>query len=204
MSDVFNLIGGVFGGGGSEQSGASGFFGIPEHSEYENAQAGQQGNVNTAQSMWNTLFNNTNQAYSDTSGLRTSTLKRAQDVLAGRFDPASSPAYNPMRKAVEQSYSGAKNDILANLPNGGVQQQALADLGSKRAGSLSDVMSQIYSGELSNAQNMANTSGTNMMTGLNSAIQGGAIPGQMMSSILEFLAKRMGYGVQAADAASPF
>lgn len=204
MSDLFNIITGGLFGGGSKQSGISGFFGIPGEEQYAGAQAGQEQNVGNQQALMSALSNFSSQYLGQTAPGRDAMINRANSLLAGNFDPTSSPMYAPMRRGVESSYGGARENILSTLPGGGVQQDALANLESNRASSLSDIMGSIMSQEMQNAYGVAQGSIPTFLQGMSGASQAGGLSGQMMGSILEFLAKRMASGVEAAGNLSPF
>ncbi len=96
-----------------------------------------------------------------------------------------------MRLSVEQSYGGARENILASLPTGGVQQQSLSDLEGQRAGNLSDIMSQIMTSELQNAYTTAGQSFPQMLQGFQAATGAGGLAGQEAGSILNYLAQLM-------------
>lgn len=60
------------------------------------------------------------------------------DVIAGRFDPKSSPlwasTFNTGKEALESQYGLAKDAVLANLPRGGGQARGITDVETARAG----------------------------------------------------------------------
>jgi hypothetical protein len=197
--DLFGWIG-----GGRDQTSLMQMFGGPSQAATQGALQNQYNNLGTSQGMWNTLFQNAQDYYGQTEQGRNAAVQRMNDLMAGNYDPSRSPAYGPMRNAVESSYNTARENILANLPQGGVMQEALADVETQRAGNLSDIMSQILTGELQNAYGMASGSYGNMIQGLNAALQGGAIPGQMMGSILEYLTNLMNASVAGQNVISPF
>lgn len=203
MSDIFNLLGGMFGGGYSGQSGASGFFGIPSTEEMGAARGAQAGQAGSAMDLFNQMISQGQTYGQQTAPIQQGTMQRYQDILSGNYDPTASPAYGPMRRGVEQAYGGAKENILANLPGGGLQQEALGSLEEQRAGGLSDIMSKILTQELQGAYGVGTGAlGQSGQFGAQ-ATQPLSAAGQMWGTILEMLAKQMGAGVQAAGALSP-
>lgn len=204
MSDVFNLINGAFFGGNSGQSGISGFFGIPSEGEYGQATGAQYQNWTKSTGVADLLTEAAQREFGVTSPLRESIYKRAHDVLSGNYNPMESPAYEPMRRSVEGSYGQAKENILANLPTGGVQKESLANLETDRATNLNDIMSSILTGELQNAYGLGTQSYPQYLQALSAAGTASAVPGQIIGSLLEYLVGKMTAGVQAAGNASPF
>jgi hypothetical protein len=205
MSDPLSIITGGLFGGNSRQSGVSGFFGIPSvEGQFNPAYGAQYTGSGMATDLMNQIMQQANQQLQQGAFARESYFKRAEDILSGNYDPTKSAMYGPTRNAVEQSYSGARENILSNLPQGGVMQEALADLESTRAQSLSDMMAQIYQGEYNTAlQNVMAGPGqyTQLMQTAGNPLQ---IYGQMIGSILEALVGQMNAGVNAAGNLSPF
>src|SRR4030042_3821538 len=114
MSDVFNLLGGMFGGGYSGQSGASGFFGIPSTEEMQKARQVQAAQAGSGIDLFRQMLSRGQTYGQQTAPIQQATMKRYQDILGGNYNPTSSPAYGPMRTGVEQAYGGAKGNIMAN------------------------------------------------------------------------------------------
>lgn len=197
--DIFGWLG-----GGKKQASTVEMFGGPSGSDLSGALTGQQENVGTAQNIWNTLFKTVTDQFNATAGPRNAVIKRANDILSGNYDPAASPAYSPMKRSVEGQYGKARENIMASLPSGGTMADALTKTELSKAGSLSDIMSQILTGELNQAYNVGNQSYPQAVSGLSSALQGGAIPGQMMSSILDYLVKRLSASAANQEAVNIF
>ena len=66
---------------------------------------------------------------------------------AAGYDVQRDPRYLPMfyqaKTGLESQYNVARENILANMPRGGVQLQALGDLEAQRAGQLGSVPAEI-------------------------------------------------------------
>lgn len=193
--DIFNgqtLLGNLASAGSGaffENVGTS--LGAPS-TETKNAALGQQqGNLTTQQNLWNQMIANSNQYYQQTQPMRDLMLKRVTDILSGNYNPASSPAYAPMKRATEQTYGTARGDIMSSLPGGGTQQRALGNLAVAKGGKLTDIMSQILSGELTNAYKVSEQSFPEAMKALLESSQAGATAGGIGSSILDYLTKQL-------------
>jgi len=182
--------------GTGNQTSFMGTYGGPTQEDKSTVESAQLNNTTNAQNMWSTLFNAANKQYEDTAGVRAASIKRANDILSGNYNPSSSPAYAPMKRSTEQQYGASRNDILSSLPGGGTQQRALGNLAIAKGGKLSDTMSQILMNELNQGYNVANNSFPQTISAFSSALQGGAIPGQMISSLLEFLSKNQASAIQ--------
>lgn len=70
----------------------------------------------------------------------TNTLER---FTGGTMDLANEPMFAPGKAAVEDAYTSAKDNILANMPAGGSMQSALTDLEGQRARGMTDVYGKI-------------------------------------------------------------
>ncbi len=82
-----------------------------------------------------------------TAPMRGNLINEMTAVSAGDYDPAKSPMFAPMfaqgKQGVESQYGLAKENILSNVPRGGAQVTALADLEQGRAEQASSLPSMI-------------------------------------------------------------
>lgn len=178
----------LFGGGHEESWQQLGAIPLETQNLY---QAMQGENIASARNLSDLISQITKQQYATSKSLSDKVYSRADDVLSGRYNPTSSPAYAPMRKSVEGSYGSARENILSSLPTGGVQQEALSDLESNRASNLNDIMSQILTQELQGAYSLGAGATSQAVQGLSAASNPLAISGQMGGSLLEYIAQMM-------------
>jgi hypothetical protein len=87
------------------------------------------------------------QILDEAAGVRRPFAEQFQDLLSGRFDPATSPVFVAQREAIEDQFRTAEDQIRATLPRGPVLNSALAKLSSAKARSISDTLSNILGQE---------------------------------------------------------
>ncbi|MDI6741619.1 MAG: hypothetical protein QMD11_02675 [Smithella sp.] len=129
------------------------------------------------------------------------------DVIAGRFDPKSSPlwasTFNTGKEALESQYGLAKEAVLANLPRGGGQVRAITDVETARAGEAAGLpmeLSANITGDLMNkAYGAAFGAPGQAMTGLGSAAglrsQSDAIRAQRQAAQAQGMGSLIGMGI---------
>ena len=87
------------------------------------------------------------QVLDEARGVRAPFAQQFQDLLSGRFDPATSPVFVAQREAIEDQFAAAEDQIRATLPRGNSLNAALARLSSAKARSISDTLSGILGQE---------------------------------------------------------
>lgn len=112
------------------------------------------------------------QYYAETAPVREPVISRLGQFMGGDFDVSASPLYKPLRRGVENTYSAARKNIMANLPAGGPLQEGLTTAEISRAGGLTDIMSQLGADEYSKAYSLASGSPQVAFSGLGSAASG--------------------------------
>lgn len=131
------------------------------------------------------------------------------DVIAGRFDPKSSPlwasTFNTGKEALESQYGLAKDAVLANLPRGGGQVRGITDVETARAGEAARLpmeLSANITGDLMNkAYGAAFGAPGQAMSGLGSAAglrsQSDAIRAQQQAAQARGMGSLIGMGIGA-------
>lgn len=129
------------------------------------------------------------------------------DVIAGRFDPKSSPlwasTFNTGKEALESQYGLAKDAVLANLPRGGGQVRGITDVETARAGEAARLpmeLSANITGDLMNkAYGAAFGAPGEAMSGLGSAAglrsQSDAIRAQQQAAQSKGMGSLIGMGI---------
>lgn len=129
------------------------------------------------------------------------------DVIAGRFDPKSSPlwasTFNIGKEALESQYGLAKDAVLANLPRGGGQVRGITDVETARAGEAARLpmeLSADITGDLMNkAYGAAFGAPGQAMSGLSSAAglrsQSDAIRAQQRAAQAQGMGTLIGMGI---------
>lgn len=129
------------------------------------------------------------------------------DVIAGRFDPKSSPlwasTFNTGKDALESQYGLAKDAVLANLPRGGGQARGIMDVETARAGEAARLpmeLSANITGDLMNkAYGAAFGAPGQAMSGLGSAAglrsQSDAIRAQQQAAQAQGMGSLIGMGI---------
>ena len=129
------------------------------------------------------------------------------DVIAGRFDPKSSPlwasTFNTGKEALESQYGLAKDAVLANLPRGGGQVRGITDVETARAGEAARLpmeLSANITGDLMNkAYGAAFGAPGQAMSGLSSAAglrsQSDAIRAQQKAAQAQGMGTLIGMGI---------
>lgn len=107
--------------------------------------------------------------YANTAQARQGAINNANNIYSGNYKPSQSPAYASGRNNLEDSYSAAKQDILAQTAKGGGQSTALGDLSVSRAKGLTDLTSDIYADEYNKAYQVGTGSTATTQSGLSSA-----------------------------------
>lgn len=131
--------------------------------------------------------------YTGTAPIRGPLIEELTQAVGPGYDPATSPMFDPLKRGLEGQYGTAREGILAGLPAGGVQQEALANLETGRAQSLSDMMAQIQSDMLNRAYGAAFQAPGQAMTGLAQAGQLGAQRQAGTQGMLGQLGMGLGY-----------
>jgi hypothetical protein len=101
--------------------------------------------------------------YNSTGSIRNPLIERYGDLVQGNLDPTANPIYNPaftqMKRANEEQYGIARQNILDTLPQGGVLQNQLGNLEMQRAQGmetgLNDLVQRIIGDEYGKAYGMA-------------------------------------------------
>jgi hypothetical protein len=81
--------------------------------------------------------------YRQTDPARQMILEQGQDFLAGDYDVSGLPTYDPAKRALEDQYQMARQNIIANLPTGGAQAAGMTDLETQRANQLSNLTANL-------------------------------------------------------------
>lgn len=105
------------------------------------------------------LMKITQQMFEQSQPLRKGMLGQFEDVIAGRFDPTTSPmyahAFSQGKQGIEGQYDLAKENILSNLPRGGAQVQGLIDTELGRAEQASSLPAMMSQGIINDMMNKA-------------------------------------------------
>jgi hypothetical protein len=104
--------------------------------------------------------------YNSSKPIRDPLIQRYSDFVGGNLDPTANPIYNPaftnMKRANEEQYGIARQNLLDTLPTGGVLQSQLGNLEMQRAqgmeGGLNDLVQRIIGDEYGKAYGMATNS----------------------------------------------
>lgn len=103
-------------------------------------------------------FDMAEQYWDETAPVRSGVIDRMAKFVNGGFDPAQSPLYAAQKKAIEEQYGTAMDNLLARLPGGGALNEGITGLEVGRANSLIDALAQIFNQEYTAALDMANAS----------------------------------------------
>lgn len=172
---------------------------------------GGGGGGNAAPSPYeNALSNIALDQYNRTIPMRSNLIKELTNVSKGNYDPTASPVFAPIfaqgKQGIEGQYGVAKENILANLPRGGAQVQALTNLEmgrAEQAGSLPALISQdIMTDMLNKTYGAAFNTPQQSMSGLGTAASsfGQRQSQAMAANAQEQAAKYQGAGQMAAMA----
>jgi hypothetical protein len=101
--------------------------------------------------------------YDSTGSIRNPLIDRYSEFIQGGMDPTANPIFSPaftnMKRANEEQYGIARQNILDTLPQGGMLQNQLGNLEMQRAqgmeGGLNDLVQRIIGDEYGKAYGMA-------------------------------------------------
>src|SRR5690606_1501115 len=116
------------------------------------------------------------QLFEETSPVRTSLIDASTDFLEGGGPGLSSPIFGALRSNIEDQFGVARDQIIADTPQGGALIAALAELDANRANALTQARGQATESELARAMTLATGSTGQAVSGLG---QAGAIQAQI-------------------------
>ena len=93
-------------------------------------------------------------------------IEQFGDFMEGDFDPSSTPMYGAGKYALESQYGVAKENIMENLPQGGVLLDALANAEISKAGDMATMMGGISQDVYNKAYGMATGAPQTAVAGL--------------------------------------
>lgn len=107
--------------------------------------------------------------YTETDPLRLSLINRSTNFIDNGMNPMASPLYEPIRAATNTAYNKAKQNVIANTPEGGALTGALTDLEASRANQLTQGAGQILSDEMARAMGLGTGMTSTALGGLGTA-----------------------------------
>ncbi len=126
---------------------------------------------NQSQNIINALFAQTDPA-------RQAIIKRGTNFLTGSpaFDVTQSPVWAPAKLGAERNYEQSRQNILANLPRGGVLEDALARNAMGKADTMTNMAGTIGQDEYNKIYGLATGTVPQAISGLTSLanVQAGA------------------------------
>ncbi|MBW2621279.1 MAG: hypothetical protein JRD68_00105 [Deltaproteobacteria bacterium] len=121
--------------------------GVPSGPSGELGEPGPGGGGAPGTTDLTTLGGEASQVLDEAGRVRRSFAEQFEDLLSGRFDPATSPAFVAQREAIEDQFRAAEDEIRATLPAGGPLNSALTKLQLAKGRAISDTLSNILGQE---------------------------------------------------------
>jgi hypothetical protein len=115
----------------------------------------------------------------------------------GFGDVRATPTFQAFKDTADRQFQQGRENVLSTLPRGGALSEALVDLDSQRAATLTQGAGAIYGDELARAMTLATGTTGAAMSGLGSA---GAIQAQMAANQAATTGSKfesLGYGAGA-------
>jgi len=127
------------------------------------------------------------QQYEQTSPVRSYYLSEWDKLMGGEPSTYMNTAFSALRGPIEAQYGTAKENVLANTPQGGGLFDQLTNVETARAGGLSNMLGQLYMDEMNKAYGTAWGVPTTTVAGLQNlgqqAVSAGNAAGQTAGGI---------------------
>lgn len=146
----------------------------------------------------NQLADLSNQLITESSPLRKKMIEQAMFNL----DSGEGPAFTAQRNMIERQFSNARNNVIANTPEGGALPAALANLDVSRIQSLSDAYAGVNEANQNRALQLSLGQIGTATSGLSSAASSEAAQAQANAAEKAGLGQAAGKGAAAYFLAS--
>jgi hypothetical protein len=81
--------------------------------------------------------------WKETEGMRGNVSQQLTDFTGGNYDVTSNPMFAPGKMATEDMYQTARDNVMSNMPAGGMMQENLTSLEGARLRGLTDTVANI-------------------------------------------------------------
>jgi len=106
------------------------------------------------------------QLFTESTPIRTGIIDQLTNFTGGNFDIGTSPMWAGGKNAIENQYGVARENIIGNTATGGAMYQGLNDLEATRAGSFTDLISNIQNDMFNKSYGIATNTPQTSMQGL--------------------------------------